>query len=295
MIWIPVTLAAALLQTLRFLMQKRLKDTGLSTGAASYARFLFAAPLAVGLTLASAHIVGQGWPGTPPRFWILALGGGVGQIIGTLATLSLFGERNFAVGVAFTKTETLQVALFSALVLGEAVSGIGLIAILMGVAGILILSRKPGAGTILNRAAGLGLIAGAGFGASAIGYRGATLALEEGGVFMRAAFTLACVTTFQAGAMGLWLARREPGAVTRVLLSWRVTGLVGLAGMLASLCWFTAFTLQNAAYVRAVGQVEMIFTIAASHFVFRERVTGREYLGIGLILLSLILLVLSLG
>ena len=47
MLWIPVTVTAALLQTVRFLLQKRLKDTGLSTGAASYSRFLFAAPFAV--------------------------------------------------------------------------------------------------------------------------------------------------------------------------------------------------------------------------------------------------------
>ncbi|KFI31760.1 EamA/RhaT family transporter [Haematobacter massiliensis] len=294
MLWIPVTVTAALLQTVRFLLQKRLKDTGLSTGAASYSRFLFAAPFAVIFAWLAWASSGLGWPDTSAMFWVFALGGGVGQILGTLATLALFGERNFAVGMAFTKTETLQVALFSAVVLGEAVSPLALGAILLGVAGILTLSRKPGSASLLSRSAALGIAAGAGFGVSAIGYRGATLALGEGSAFLRAAFTLACVTSFQTIAMGIWLSLRERGAILRVLKAWRVTAVIGLSGMLASLCWFTAFALENATYVRAVGQVEMVFTIAASWIVFRERITPREYLGMVLVLGSILLLVLTL-
>ena len=90
------------------------------------------------------------------------------------------------------------------------------------------------------------------------------------------------------------LSLRERGAILRVLKAWRVTAVIGLSGMLASLCWFTAFALENATYVRAVGQVEMVFTIAASWIVFRERITPREYLGMALVLGSILLLVLTL-
>ncbi len=69
---------------------------------------------------------------------------------------------------------------------------------------------------------------------------------------------------------------------------------MGLTGMAGSLCWFTAFTLQSAAYVFAVGQIEVIFSILASVMFFRERIAGREMLGIGLLSVSIIALV-SLG
>ena len=45
-LWIVFTLAAAAMQTLRFMLQKQLKGVGLSTGGATFSRFLFAAPIA---------------------------------------------------------------------------------------------------------------------------------------------------------------------------------------------------------------------------------------------------------
>ena len=136
------------------------------------------------------------------------------------------------------------------------------------------------------------LAAGALFGLSAIGYRAATLALPAGDTLERAAVTLAAVTCFQTLAMLPWLRWRDPGEVTRVLARWRITALVGVTGMLGSLGWFVAFALQNAAYVRAVGQVELVFSALVSWLVFRERASGRELAGIGLLGVSIVLLVL---
>lgn len=294
-LWIIVTVAAAAVQTVRFMLQKQLKAAGLSTAGATFSRFLFAAPLAA--LLASVLIARSGGPvpGMPARFWGFALSGGVMQIIATFATVALFAERNFAVGIAFTKTETVLVALFSLVVLGEAVTGWGMAAILVGVAGVILLSRPAGATLrqgLFSRASALGLLAGAGFGASAIGYRGAALALEGGDFFLRAALTLAAVTTSQTLAMSLWLMLREPGQMARVLASWRRTGLVGVTGMLGSLGWFTAFTLQNAAYVRALGQVELVFSVLVTWAVFRERSSARELAGMALIAVSILMIVL---
>lgn len=276
------------------MLQKQLKTTGLSTGGATFSRFLFAAPLAVILSAALLLHSGTPLPEMTGRFWLFAWAGGLGQIIATFATVALFAERNFAVGIAFTKSETVLVAAFSAVVLGEAVSGAGLLAILVGVTGVILLSQKPGAlraASFWNRATALGLIAGACFGGAAIGYRGATLALGDLPFFMRAAVTLAAVTVSQTVALGLWLIWREPGELGRVLARWRMTALVGVTGMLGSLGWFTAFTLQNAAYVRALGQVELIFSILATTLFFRERVSGREVIGMGLLAVSIIAII----
>ncbi len=60
--------------------------------------------------------------------------------------------------------------------------------------------------------------------------------------------------------------------------------------MLASIGWFTAFTIQNAAYVRALGQIELVFTFAASAFFFRERTNRVEVPGISLVVAGILIL-----
>lgn len=293
--WVLVTLAAAAVQTLRFGLQKRLKAIGLSTGGATFARFVFAAPLALA-GMAGLVAAGHDLPALPLRFWAFVVAGGLAQIVATFATVALFSLRSFAVGIAFTKSETVQVAVFSALILGESVSAAGWAAILLGTAGVLVLSRPPsgwGGGGALNRAVGLGLLAGAFFGLSSIGYRGATLAVASDSALLRAVVALAAVTTFQTLAMALWLGRREPGEVRRVARAWRATAPVGLTGVLGSLGWFVAFALMNAAYVRSLGQVELIFSALVSVLAFRERITPRELAGMALLAAGIVGIVLA--
>ncbi|PZR00238.1 MAG: hypothetical protein DI533_06525 [Cereibacter sphaeroides] len=289
--WITITIAAAAIQTLRLLLQKRLKGLGLSTGGATFARFFFNAPLLfLGLYLV-VRWDGRPLPWPDSSFWPYVVVGGVTQIIATFCTVALFSERSFAVGVAFTKSETLLVAIFSAVILAEPVSWPGLVAILIGMAGVIVLSRPPsgwGAGGLFNRAVGLGLTAGALFGVSAIGYRGATLAVYSDSALVRAMVSLAAVTLFQGVSMALWLQWREPGEVAKVARSWRSTLFVGLTGLAGSLGWFWAFALMNAAYVRSLGQIELIFSLAVSVLFFREKVSGREIAGIALLAAGII-------
>lgn len=294
-LWVIVTLLAAGVQILRLMLQKQLKGLGLSTGGATFARFLFAAPLAVAGMLGLVAWHGQGIPEVNGAFTAYAVAGGLGQIIATFCTVALFSERSFAVGIAFTKTETIQVALFSALVLGESVSAPGMAAIVVGTLGVVLLSRPATgwrAGGFFNRATVLGLVAGALYGLAAIGYRGATLQIDHADPAMRAVMALACATTFQALAMTLWLSWREPGEVARVARSWRATALVAFMGVLGSFGWFVAFSLQNAAYVRSVGQIELLFSILVSVLVFRERPRLIEVLGMALLAASIVAIVL---
>jgi drug/metabolite transporter (DMT)-like permease len=293
-LWVWATLAAALVQTVRFSLQKSLTGAGLSSGGATFSRFLFAAPLALALSAGLVAASGVALPALGARFWAMVVLGGLAQILATLATVALFSRRNFAVGIAFTKTETVLVAAFSAVVLAEPVSAAGFAAILVGLAGVLILS-VPLTGNrlaLFNRASALGLAAGAFFGVSAIGYRAATQALASPDALLRAAVTLAAVTSFQTIAMALWLRLGAPGEITRVTRQWRRTALVGVTGMLGSLGWFLAFALQNAAYVRAVGQVELVFSVLASWLVFREAARVRDVIAIALLVVSVVALLL---
>ncbi|WP_108815334.1 DMT family transporter [Loktanella sp. Alg231-35] len=297
--WILITIGAATAQTLRFMLQKRLKGMALSTAGTTFARFVYSSPLVAVIALTYASSTGQGFPSLPASFWPYMLAGGTSQILATMCVVALFSHRNFAVGITFKKTEVLLSALFGFLILGDRFTTLTIVAMLIGLGGVLLLSDPPGGvgpwhQRIFNRATALGLGAGVLFGISGNGYRGASLSLADGDVFYRAIVTLAFVTAFQTIAMALWLAWRERGEILRVLSAWRVAGLVGVTSMIGSICWFTAFTMQNAAYVNAVGQIELLFSLLIGAFVFGEKVTAREWQGLLLLTLSIIMLVLLL-
>lgn len=298
-LWIPVTIFAAFAQNLRFMLQRHLKTTKLSTGGATFARFVYSAPLVAVLMLGYGGATGQSIPALGLSFWAFALAGGLAQILATMCVVAIFAHRNFAIGITFKKTEVLQAALVGFVVLGEGVSLGGMVAILIGLAGVLILSDPPQATgpwlrRIFNRAAGLGLASGVLFAVSGVGYRGAALALPEGDAFFRAVVTLSVVTASQTLAMALWLAWRERGEIGRVLAAWPVASLVGLTSMMGSVGWFFAFALQTVAYVKALGQIELVFSFLASALIFGEKTTRREALGVALLVLSILTLILVL-
>ena len=297
--WVIATVLAAGFQTARFMLQKKLSMGALSTAGATFARFVYSAPLVLLLVAVYLGAQGVSLPDLNGTFWAYALTGGLAQILATVCVVALFRERNFAVGITFKKTEVVQTSLVGLIVLGEGVSAAGLGAILVGLVGVLLLSGTPGltgnlVQRIATRAAGLGLLSGILFAISGVTYRGASLELASDDPFLRAMVTLGAVTASQTIAMTLWLRWREPGQLGAVIAARRRAVWIGLTSMAGSLCWFTAFTLQNAAYVNAVGQVELIFSLAVSVLVFRERITGREAAGIALLSASVLSLVLFL-
>ncbi len=298
-LWIPITVFAAFMQNLRSALQKHLKGR-LSTGGASYVRFLYACPFSLAYLAAVHEIGGYSVPEGNGLFLLYCLLGGLCQIAFTFLLVHLFSLRNFAVGTTYSKTEIIQVALLGLLLLGDTISSAGIFAIVIGMIGILALSVahrsitwKALATSLLEKTTAIGLLCGTCLGASVVFYRGATLALGNGEVVMRAAFALAVSLVMQTIIMGAYLLLREPGQMTAILRHWPPALAVGVSGFLASVGWFTAFTLENAAYVRAVGQIELVFTFVASVIFFKERTSRLELLGVALILGAILLLILT--
>jgi drug/metabolite transporter (DMT)-like permease len=296
-LWILVTLAAAIFQTARFMLQKYLATATLSAAGATFSRFLYSAPFIVGGLAAYLGASGTKLPQIGPGFWAYGLLGGTAQILATVCVVLLFKQRNFAVGITFKKTEVILTVLTGWLILGEGVTIWGFAAIGLGVVGLLLLSAKKGENgfrlrDLGNKAAGLGIASGFLFAISAVTYRGATLAVMSDAPVLRAGVTLAAVVCMQAAIMAVYLRLREPGQMNAVWQARKVAVWIGLMSLGGSLCWFIAFTLQNAAYVKALGQVELILSVAASTLFFREKITGREWAGMAILVGSILMLVL---
>ena len=284
-----ITVIAAFMQNVRSLLQKRLTSQ-LSVNGAASVRFVYALPVA----WLYALWLWQGEPrGINLEFSVYVAIGAMAQIVATACLLQSFSTGNFAVGTAFSKTEAAQAAMVGLLVLNDSVSVAIVCGILISLIGVVMLSGNLRLQDIARPKPAMwwGLAAGAGFALSAIGFRGASLALYEGDFLQRAGLTVMVSVTLQSILMSLYLIAREPGQLAATCRAWRVGIWVGAIGALASVGWFTAMTLKSAAVVRAVGQIELLFTVMTSVWLLREKLKLRELVGMFLVVFGILLLV----
>lgn len=286
--WVHFAILAAAAQTFRFAVQKVLAGGALTPAAATWARFLWSWPLAALLVLAYGQTTGATWPTLSPGFFVWGMLGGTFQILATICTVSLFSMRAFAVGITFKKTEVMLTALVGFAILGDVISGWGAAAIALGFVGVLLLSDPPDGGSLFNKAAGIGVLSGVLFALSAVTYRGATLALDTGDPVLTGGVTLAVVALWQTLALGVWLWWKEPEQIGATLRAWRQTSIVSVFSLVGSWSWFAAFSLMNAAFVFAVGQIELIFSLLIGAFWFKERLAAREVWGMAVLTASII-------
>ena len=290
MLWAVFTLIAAAAQTARNAMQRELTQT-LGTVGATHVRFLFGFPFALLFLAVVTIVLGESLPRPPLMFWPWVLGGAFTQIAATATMLSVMGQRSFVVSYAFIKTEPIHVALFGLIFLGDKITPLMAAAILIATAGVIVISLKPGAGKVsTTRSTFIGLLSGALFALSAIGYRGAILSLHLPHFVMAATFTLAVGLVMQAALLSAYLAWREPKVLRDIARAWRPSLFAGFMGAFASEFWFLGFAITSAANVRTLALVEVLFAQAISRFAFKQATTAREALGIALIVVGVIVL-----
>jgi drug/metabolite transporter (DMT)-like permease len=291
-LWIPVTIWAALAQTVRNAAQRHL-TAELGTLGATLVRFLYGLPFAVVWLAAVDGWIGAGGISPNAQFFVWVLIGAVSQIAATALLLRTMQARNFALGVAYSKTEVLQVAVFGLALLGDPLSLPAALAVAAGTLGVLLLSPVKNLATgWMSRTALLGLACGALFAMSAVGYRGAALSLPGTHFLAAGAFTLLAAQIAQTVLLGGWLLVRDVDVVRRVLRAWRISLFAGFMGAAASAGWFTAFAIEPVAHVRTLGLIELAFSYAVSRRLFRERLSplemaGMALLGVGVAIISL--------
>jgi drug/metabolite transporter (DMT)-like permease len=298
-LWIPVTLAAALFQTWRTALQQRLRGQ-LGVNAAGFVRYLYALPLGITM-LTVAHLwAGQPLPTPNLRFLADCAAGGLLQIFGTNLLIMAFGFRNFAVGTAYAKTEAVQGAIVAWIILGEALTPLALAGIGFGVFGVLTLSLagrglKPSEllRASIQPAALCGLGAGLCFAFTSIFIKDANRALATDFVVLNALAGLVVTNLMQTAMQGGFLIWREPAQFRLAFTTWRNSAWVGTLSACGSACWFTAFALAPVALVRALGQVEMVFTLAFSKFYLKEKIRRVDVIGLLLVVGGVILILLG--
>lgn len=285
MIWLPATLLAALFQSWRTAVQQRVRAQ-LSLNAAGLVRYLYGLPVGIALLAGYLAVTGEGLPDIGPAFLPYALSAGLAQIIGTNLLLMAFGYRNYVAGTAFAKTEAIQGAILAMVLLGEHLSLLTWVGIAVGVAGVMVVSAAGARfrlADLAQPAALCGLGAGLGFTMTSIWVKSATFEIATSDKVLAALLALVAVQAVQTLMQGSYVAWREQQELPKVLATWRTSGQVGVLAALGSACWFTGFATAPVALVRAVGQVEVIFTLGFSRLYLKEPMHRHDVIGLVLI------------
>jgi drug/metabolite transporter (DMT)-like permease len=291
-LWIPFTIIAAMGQVARNAMQRQLTGP-LGTWGATNIRFLFGFPFSIVFFAAVLIATGDRLPWPIPAFWPWLLLGALCQIAATGLMLLAMNERSFVVTTAYIKTEAIQTAIFGFVFLGDHLTVLKVIAILIATAGVVITALRPGGAKGFGdlRPTVLGLVAAATFALSAIGFRGAIITISGVSFVTAATYTLVFGLFVQTLVLTIYLLARAPGVLRAILGLWRPSLLAGFMGAFASQFWFLAFALTAAANVRTLALVEVLFAQGVAYYSFKQPLSARELLGIMLIVIGVALLV----
>ena len=295
--WIFVTIIAAFFQNLRSSFQKKINKE-VSTIASTYVRFSFALPLAIILFFVYfkdfsvfMEVIKQ------PGFLIDVTMASIFQVIFTFVLLYLFKFSNFVVGTSLSKTEVVQVAIFEYFILNEKLSKLGISGIIISTLGVIILSIKDlklFLQNIFSKTTLIGLISGLFLALSIVYFRSAALSLEN----FNSNFEKV-ITTFLFGLLiptiilTIYLLLFEKNEFIKLYNDKYDCMLIGVGGFFASLSWFYAFTLIQASFVRAVGQIELLFSYFSSRYFFKEKVRVTEIIGIIIFVFGVTILLFS--
>jgi drug/metabolite transporter (DMT)-like permease len=291
-LWIPFTVTAAMGQVARNAMQRQLTGP-LGTWGATNIRFLFGFPFAILFFVGVLIFTGDALPRPTLSFWPWLLLGALCQIVATGLMLLAMNQRSFVVTTAYIKTEAIQTAIFGFVFLGDHLTGLKVVAILIATVGVVVTALRPGGakGFADWRPTAIGLVSAATFALSANGYRGAIITIEGASFVTAATYTLVFGLFVQTLILTIYLLARAPGVLKAILGLWKPSLLAGFMGAFASQFWFLAFALTAAANVRTLALLEVLFAQGVAYYSFKQPLSARELAGIVLIVVGVAMLV----
>src|SRR5258706_7392743 len=220
-LWIPFTITAALGQVARNAMQRQLTGP-LGTWGATNIRFLFGFPFSLVFLAVVMAATGDPLPRPTAAFWPWLLAGALSQIVATGLMLLAMNDRSFVVTTAYLKTEAIQTAIFGFVFLGDHLTVLKVIAILIATIGVVITALRPGGKKSFAelKPTIIGLVAAAAFALSAVGFPGPIISLP-GGLFVTGASPTPGFGVFvPTPGLPVYLPAPAPDALSRILGPW---------------------------------------------------------------------------
>ena len=293
--WIVTSILGAFFQNARSSIQKRL-NTEMSLMASTYVRFAFSLPIL--LTVFLLYFGNFDYFLTAiqnSNFVFYVILASVLQISFTLLFLYLLKFTNFLVGTALSKTEVIQIAFFEFIILRDYLNFYALLGIMISTIGVIIFSTKDLKNIInsfFSKSTVVGLFCGTLLALSVVFYRGSMEFIDfSNRNFDKALLTLFAATIIQTSLITLYLVFFEISEFKKLKSNIKLSSLAGLFGFSATISWFYSFSLVQAALVRAVGQIELLFSYISSRFMFKEKIKFIEIVGIIIFIFGLFLVI----
>lgn len=286
-IWIYLSLLAGTLQTIRNATSKSLV-TRLRPNGVTLVRFGYALPftvLYIFVLLALGFRAGE----LNALVFVFAFLTALFQMIGNFLLVSLFQYKNFAVAVNFSRTDLAFATILGVLFFGQFVSVWGLAAIVITLVATFYANGYDGRFDAKTVAAGLS--SGFAFATSSFTVRYTNTSYVGGDLFLNTGISLFLVLLIQTIILVSYHCIWEREQLKIILRNRRTDLIVGTSSAMGSICWFLALSLSHVAYVRTVGQIEVVWTLLASHLFFNERLKYNEWIGIILTVVGILILI----
>lgn len=295
MTWIFLTISATILQTFRNIEQKNLGKK-LDALSASWSRFILPLPLAIiclFLTIDDVNL----------KFLQCVMICSVFQILGNVMMIKTLQSKNFSIGIAFMKTEALQAVVVGGIIFSQTVSNISIMAIIIASVGVLLISNLKFSNsskilTNLKSSSTLyGLFGGFCFSITGFNIKIATTNLSAFGYnkINAGIITLMWIIFLQNILFALVKSFQK-----RLIVDFKkIVNIENKKSFLkasfysffGSIAWFCAYSFGEVILVKTLGQIELVFALLVSHFMFKERHNFKEIIGIFLILLGILVVI----
>jgi drug/metabolite transporter (DMT)-like permease len=301
--WILLAVIAGCVQTARNALSRSLTGK-ISPTLSSWARFSFNLPFSTSLALLLILLNGAptlSWP-----FYLYCTITALTQLFANVALIKAFESANFAQSIVLHKLEVGFTAIVGMLFFAETPSPTGWFGVVVCTCGMMLinLGRERGPegwrrafhvdrGAVFALGCAMGLVF-AGF-ALKMGVASFVLTNPRVGAarFEAAAHTLFHTTWIEVAILSFFLLVRRPHEFRLVPMHWRRLLPLGASAFTGSICWFWAYSLTLVAYVKAVGQIEVLFAIALAIRVWQEQEVWRQLPGVALLTIGIALVVLG--
>ncbi|MGB0565742.1 MAG: multidrug transporter [Alteromonas macleodii] len=286
MSWILFTLGAVVMQTVRNALQSKLSGA-VSTSGVTLSRFILAPPIALVYLLILYSSSASQVPEFSGSFIAVVLCASLLQIAATSLMVILFKQKNFAIGAGLAKSEALVAGVVGMLFFGSYLTPLGWAGIVIGAIAVFVLSSGNRLHGISVKTMVIGLACGTCFALTSLLVREASHMLNVQHT-VAAAWVLLWVLCVQAITLSGYIALTKPYVFRQLTNAKKQVLAISTVSCLGSICWFTAMALQHVALVKTLGQLEVLLTLALSHYWLKNAVTKREIAGLLLIGLAAI-------
>jgi len=285
--WVFFTLSAVVLQTFRNALQSKL-SANMSTSGVTLARFLFAPPIALIYLVLLYTFSHQAIPEFPLKFVLLVILASVMQISATSLMVILFKQKNFSVGAGLAKSEALVAAVLGTIFFGSQLSAFGWVGIVVGATAIFVLSGGGRKGQLSVKTVIIGLACGTCFALTSLFVRDASHLLNVPFPHS-AAWVLLWVLCIQTTLLVSYIAVKHKSTFVALKNNAKMTLATSIISCFGTICWFSAVSLHHVAYVKTLGQVEVLLTMVLATFWLKNKVQKHEVIGLLLIAAAAIL------